>query len=1081
MAKKDSIKKPSNTLRKQAVKRLQEQSTDQNNISPKQARHTLHELHVHQIELEMQSEELHKTQAELEVSRNKYFDLYNFAPVGYLTLDKEGLIKEANLTATQLLGVERSFVVKQSINHFIYRDDRDIHYLHLKKLFDTGIPQDCELRLVKKDGSQFWVNMKTTATQKDESGSVVYQTALIDITNKKSEAKYRFLTENMNDVVWTADLDLNVTYDSPVVERVLGYTPEERMGQKAIAMLTPGSYARALEVLDAELKRDQEEGVDPDRTIKLELEYYHKNGSIVWMECVVSAIRDDSGKIIGIHGVSRDITDRRHAESAMRESDKRFRSLIQNSLDMIIIMDREGAITYESPSIERILGYSPGYHIGKSPLDLIHPDDLEFASNGLKQVYLKTNPGIPIEFRFKKANNTWVYLEAIGQNLFDDSVINGVVITVRDISERRHQEEALRESEQRFSTIFKHAADGILLVDIATKKFYMGNNQICKALGYSAEEIKNMTVMDIHSEKDLPHVLDQIKKKVSKEITISKDIPVKRKDGSIFYADVNSFPIDLMGKTFLLSIFRDITDRRQAEEELKTHHDHLEDLVRERTANLIQANERLKQEFEKRKRSEDVLRASEAKYRRLYEGMIDAFVSVDMTGKIKEYNKSYQDMLGYSSEELGSLTYKDLTPEQWHAFEDSIIQKQVLPRGYSDVYEKEYQRKDGTVFPVELRAILVRDDAGEPSSMWAIIRDITIRKHTEQALNTSEARLRSIFEHSMVGILFSTPDGRIFSANPTACLLLGRNEEEVIIVGRDSLIDRKDPRVREILKVRNKQGYAVGEMNVIRADGTLFPAQVSSNVFETNEGPRACIVFQDISEMKKAEERIRNFSRKLLAVREEEKHRLSAILHHDVGSLTVGIGVCLNAVEEDLIANKYTDALASLKECRNLFEGSVKQLKMLSVELRPPELDILGLRVVLRQHIKKITHDTSLKIHFIDATHRVTIPYEIQTTLFRVAQECLTNVIKHAQAQQVLVRLSAPKQQLRLILTDNGKGFDPAQSAARQDRPLGLTAMQEMISDLGGMLKVLSTPGKGVKVTVSIPTNRVKSVGREPQ
>ena len=108
---------------------------------------------------------------------------------------------------------------------------------------------------------------------------------------RESEAKYRFLTEKMYDIIWTAGLDFRITYDSPSVERVLGYTPQERMRQKASEMLTPESYAYALEVLSAELMRDQEEGVDPDRTIKLELEYYHKNGSTVWMECIVSAIR----------------------------------------------------------------------------------------------------------------------------------------------------------------------------------------------------------------------------------------------------------------------------------------------------------------------------------------------------------------------------------------------------------------------------------------------------------------------------------------------------------------------------------------------------------------------------------------------------------------------------------------------------------------------------------------------------------------------------------------------------------------------------------------------------------------------
>ena len=133
------------------------------------------------------------------------------------------------------------------------------------------------------------------------------------------------------------------------MERVLGFTVNERMTLEAHRMLTPDSFARAVNALHAELGREQDEGSDPGRSVKLELEYYHKNGSTVWMECVVTVIRDDSGKIIGMHGVSHDITDRRRFEAALRESEDRFRSLIQKSLDIIIVLDENGLMIYRDP------------------------------------------------------------------------------------------------------------------------------------------------------------------------------------------------------------------------------------------------------------------------------------------------------------------------------------------------------------------------------------------------------------------------------------------------------------------------------------------------------------------------------------------------------------------------------------------------------------------------------------------------------------------------------------------------------------------------------------------------------------
>ena len=145
-----------------------------------------------------------------------------------------------------------------------------------------------------------------------------------------------------------------------------------------------------------------------------------------------------------------------------------------------------------------------------------------------------------------------------------------------------------------------------------------------------------------------------------------------------------------------------------------------------------------------RKQAEDALRKSETRYRRLHESMSDAFVRVSMDGWILESNRAYQEMLGYSDEELRRFTYMDLTPERWHAFQAEIIEKQVLRRGFSDVYQKEYHRKDGTVFTVELRTYLLRDEQGNPAGMWAMVRDITERKQVEMALMEQQKRLRSL-------------------------------------------------------------------------------------------------------------------------------------------------------------------------------------------------------------------------------------------------------------------------------------------------------------------------------------------------
>jgi PAS domain S-box-containing protein len=149
----------------------------------------------------------------------------------------------------------------------------------------------------------------------------------------------------------------------------------------------------------------------------------------------------------------------------------------------------------------------------------------------------------------------------------------------------------------------------------------------------------------------------------------------------------------------------------------------------------------LEGEISERKQAEEKLLQSEMRYRKLYENMRDAFIRVNMAGQLLEYNPAFKEMIGYSDKELIGMTSQDLTPEKWQAFDTYIVETQILPRGYSDVYEKEYRKKDGVVFPVELRTILVRDESGQPRGMWAIVRDITDRKSAEEKIRLANRKL----------------------------------------------------------------------------------------------------------------------------------------------------------------------------------------------------------------------------------------------------------------------------------------------------------------------------------------------------
>jgi len=320
-------------------------------LSIEATRQMLHELRVHQIELEMQNEELRRAQEELNAARARYFDLYDLAPVGYFTLSEKGLILEANLTAATLLGVARGALVKQPIFRFLLPEDQDIYYRHRTQLFEThlassgqaGEPQACELRLVKTDGTAFWGHLAATAAQ-DADGAPVCRVVLSDITDRKqaeealreSEEKYRWVVDNMADVITVIDMNLRFTYVSPSIMRIRGYTAEEATAQTFEQVMTPESLQIIAKVFEEEMKLEASGTADPGRSRILELELYRKDGSIVWMENNLSFIRDEAQKPVSIISLSRDITDRKRAKEELQQTLESLRKAVGTTIQVMV-------------------------------------------------------------------------------------------------------------------------------------------------------------------------------------------------------------------------------------------------------------------------------------------------------------------------------------------------------------------------------------------------------------------------------------------------------------------------------------------------------------------------------------------------------------------------------------------------------------------------------------------------------------------------------------------------------------------------------------------------------------------------
>jgi PAS domain S-box-containing protein len=437
-----SGKKPADaaTLRQRA----EEQARTMEPISlsaqaPEAIERMLHELRVHQIELEMQNEELRRAQAEIEDGRARYFDLYDLAPVGYCTLSEKGLILEANLTAATLLGEVRSALIKQPLSRFILKDDRDIYYLHRKHLFETGEPQQCELRLVKPDGAPFWAQLTGTAAQ-GQDGELVCRVVVSDIAGRKrvEDELQRNLTmlartEHLANIgSWEWDIDADCTRWSEELFRIFQRDPA--LGAPSLAE-HPGIYvAEDMERLWAAVQKCISNGTP----YELELRAIRTDGMI--RHCVArgKAECDEKGRIIRLVGSLQDITERKEAEKKLRKSESLFRTLVNTIPDLIWLKDAAGVYLVCNKRFERFFGASETEICGKTDYDFVDEEMADLFREHDRKALAVGGISRNEEQITDADDGHTIFLETIKTPMFDsDGNLVGVLGIGRDITERK--------------------------------------------------------------------------------------------------------------------------------------------------------------------------------------------------------------------------------------------------------------------------------------------------------------------------------------------------------------------------------------------------------------------------------------------------------------------------------------------------------------------------------------------------------------------------------------------------------------------------------------------------------------------
>ena len=316
-------------LRRRAKERARRDETkSKETLCPKKTQQKCHELRVHQTELEMQNEELHRIQKALEASRAAYIDLYDLAPIGYFTASERGLILEANLTAANLLGVPRGALLQQPVSQFILPEYQDIYYQCRKRLFETGTTQNCELRMLRVATEPFWARLDGTAARDRETGAPLCRVVISDISERKSaemallesQQRYANTLSAISDGLWDWDIPSGKAFFTEQYYLLLGYENHE----------FPATYAAWREKVHPEDIVQAEQilrtSIDEGKGFEIHIRMKAKSGQWQWVSARGNVIeRDATGTALRMVGTLTDITVRKQVEMDLLTTERALR------------------------------------------------------------------------------------------------------------------------------------------------------------------------------------------------------------------------------------------------------------------------------------------------------------------------------------------------------------------------------------------------------------------------------------------------------------------------------------------------------------------------------------------------------------------------------------------------------------------------------------------------------------------------------------------------------------------------------------------------------------------------------------